>query len=95
VYPSRKADIWQLLLLTATILCAAGSLFFWFLYFTLYWPYRNLFNEEGRYFDEDSVVVYHEQNGLMIVPALALLLLAVLFGSRWWARRRAVHAGGP
>jgi hypothetical protein len=48
------------------------------LYFTLYWPYRRLFNEEGRYFDADRLVVYHEQAGLLIVPAIVVLLLAAV-----------------
>jgi len=93
VHSSRVAEIWQLLIQIAAILSAAGSLVFWLLFFTLYWPYRNLFNEEGRYFDEDSAVVYHEHNGLTVVPALALLILAVFFTFRWWARRR-VRKGG-
>ncbi|GAA6130216.1 hypothetical protein [Halopseudomonas sabulinigri] len=93
MHSSRKAEIWQLLLQIAAVLSATGSLFFWLFFFTLYWPYRYLFNEEGRYFDEDSVVVYHEHNGLTVVPALALLLMAILFTFRWWARRR-VRKGG-
>ncbi len=60
------------------LLSAAASIGCWFLYFTLYWPYRRLFNEEGRYFDADRLVVYHEQAGLLIVPAIVVLLLAAV-----------------
>jgi low affinity Fe/Cu permease len=60
------------------LLSATASIGCWFLYFTLYWPYRRLFNAEGRYFDAGRLVVYHEQAGLLIVPAVALLLLAAV-----------------
>jgi hypothetical protein len=87
LHSQRKPGIAQRLFQVAALLCTAASLFFWFFYFTLYWSYRDLFNEEGRYFDESSLVVYHEQNGMLIVPALALSLLAMLFGFVGWMRR--------
>ncbi len=71
------------------LLSAVASLGCWFLYFTQYWPYRRLFNEEGRYFDADRLVVYHEQAGLLIVPAVALLLLAAVMLIR--NRMRVTH----
>jgi hypothetical protein len=87
VHSSTEPDPAQLLLALAAILSAAGSIFSWCLYFTLYWPYRNLFDGEGRYFDADSMVVHRQQAGLAIVPALAFLLLAILFAIGWRARR--------
>ena len=94
----RKPRVSQLLLLAAAFLSAAASLFFGFFYFGFYWPFRSQFNEEGRYFDEANLVVYHEQTGLLIVPTLACLALAILFAAIWWVRRRAARssaAGGP
>jgi hypothetical protein len=76
------------LILAAAVGCAAASIWFWFLFFSLYWPHRNRFNEEGVYFAEDGVVVYHEQSGVLIVPALGLLLLSALFAVLWLIGRR-------
>ena len=92
----KPRHISQILLLAAAV-SGAAALFFGFFYCSLYWPYRGLFNEEGRYFDEQNLVVYHEQNGLFIVPTLVCLALALLFGVVWWVRRRPVGgaAGGP
>lgn len=80
--------------LVAALLAAAASLACWFLYFTLYWPYRGLFNEEGRYLDEATQVVHHEQSGVLVVPAIAFMVLSVAFGAAWRARRPARRAGG-
>ena len=87
----------QQILLLAAFLSSATTIFFGFLYFTLYWPYRDLFNEAGRYFDEQNVVVYHEQNGFLIVPTLAFLLLSLFFGITFRVRHRAASstASGP
>jgi hypothetical protein len=89
--PKRNPSVAQFLLLAAAFLSASASLIFGFLYFALYWPYRNQFNEEGRYFDEADLAVYHEQTGLLIVPTLAFLILAILFASIWWVRRSATR----
>ncbi len=72
----------------AASLCAVASLSFWCCYFTLYWPYRHLFNEAGRYFDEREMTVHHAQAGVLIVPALLFLLLAAGFAHAGWTRRR-------
>ena len=93
MHSSPKAVIWTPLLQLGAILSAAGSLFFWYLYFTLYWPYRGLFNGQGRYFDQDSAVLHHEQSGVLVVPALALLALAVLCTFSWRARHRGRAVG--
>lgn len=82
----------QRMLLAGALLLASAGLVFWFLYFALYWPYRDLFDEEGRYFDEASVVVYQQQSGVLIAPALTLSCLAIVCGAVWWMRRRAVPA---
>ena len=75
-------------LLVSALLCLGASLACWLLYFSLYWPYRALFNEEGRFVDEATLVVYHEQSGLLVIPALGLLLLAALAGAVWLVRSR-------
>jgi hypothetical protein len=83
-----------LLLLIAASLCAAGSLFLWSLYFTLYWPHRGRFNEQGRYLDEATSTVFHEQSGVLAIPALVLSLFAVFLALLWW-RLRPGRAGPP
>jgi uncharacterized membrane protein YdjX (TVP38/TMEM64 family) len=82
-----KVRIAQLLLLGAAILSVTASLFSGFFYFAFYWPYRGQFNEEGRYFDEKNLVVYHEQADVFIVPMLVFLLLAIVLVAVWWGRR--------
>lgn len=83
-----KPDVARPLLLAAAVLCATASAFFGSLYYSLYWKYRDLFNENGRYFDENDGVVYQDETAVLIVPAIALLLLAWWLGVRWWRRRR-------
>lgn len=85
---TKKPRIQEALLLCATFLSGAAAYFFGFLFLKLYWPYRNLFNEEGRYFDEKSPVVYHQQSGFFIVPTFVFLFLVLIFGFIWRARRR-------
>lgn len=91
-----KPGIAQSLRLGAACLCAMASAFFGLLYYGLYWKYRGLFNELGRYYDERDAVVYHDQAAILIVPTVASLLLAFLFFSIWLARRRSMvaHAAG-
>ena len=94
---TRNSGIAQSLLLGAASLCTAASAFFGFLYYALYWKYRGLFNEQGRYFDEAAMVVHHDDAAFFIVPTIVALLLAVLL-ALWWIRRRtgvARVAGGP
>ena len=94
---SKSFRLTQQILLLAAFLSGAATIFFGFLYFSLYWPYRDLFNEEGRYFDAQNAVVYHEQNGLLIVPTLAFLLLSLLCCIAFLVRHRAASgaARGP
>ena len=79
--------------LIASLLFSACSLALWFLFFAFYWPYRSLFNEEGRYVDPTSLVVYHEQSGSLAIPALALGALGVFFGLAWRQYRSAKGPG--
>ena len=74
--------------LVAALTCAAGSVAFWSLYFTLYWVHRHKFNEAGRYVDEATMVVYHEQSGLLVIPALASSALALVFAYFWSSARK-------
>lgn len=53
------------------------SLACWALYFTLYWPWRDLFDAEGRHFDERSAVVYSAQSATWGLPAAVFLLAAL------------------
>ena len=87
----------QASLLAAALFSGTSAAVFGFFFFSFYWPYRDLFNEEGRYFDAHTVVVYHEQSGLLVVPTLAFLAFALLFAVVWWVRRRPVGGigGGP
>jgi Na+(H+)/acetate symporter ActP len=74
--------------LVAAAVCAAASAYCWVLFFTLYWPHRERFNEAGVYFDEAVGVVHREQTGLLAIPAVALSMLAILSARAWWVRRR-------
>lgn len=76
------------LLWVGALLCAAGAAGLWYLYFTLFWPYRDRFNEAGRHMDESTMVVYHEQAGLLLIPALVLSVLALGFACVWQRSRR-------
>lgn len=42
--------------------------------------------------DERDVVVYQEQNGMLIVPALGLAIVAAALFLTWWWRRRSFEA---
>jgi hypothetical protein len=65
--------------------CAPLTAFFGFLYYEVYWRWRDCFNEQGRCFVEANSVVHHEQNAVLIVPlavclGLTLIGLALAFG---------------
>lgn len=93
----HRRHVPQALLLAAALISGTLAAVFSYLFLSLYWPYRDLFNEEGRYFDGQNVVVTHEQSGFLVVPALAFLAFALLFAVTWWVRRRSAWsiAGGP
>lgn len=80
-------DLTKPLLTIATILSGAASLFFGALFGLAWWD-RHLFNAEGRYFNEASAVVHHDQSMTLLAPALAFLLMTLLFGLAWRIRRR-------
>ncbi|WP_425259547.1 hypothetical protein ACPOLB_01610 [Rubrivivax sp. RP6-9] len=62
----------------AALVCLAASLLAWLLFFVQYWPYRALFDEQGLYFDAAAGVVVRSQSAMLVVPALGLLLLALM-----------------
>jgi len=72
----------------AALVSGASAAVFGFLFRWLYWPYRDLFNEGGRYVDAQTAVVYHAQSGLLMIPALACSAFALFLAFLWWARRR-------
>lgn len=84
----RRRRIPQALLVAAALGSGASAVVFGYLYFSLYWPYRGLFDEQGRYFDAKRLVVHHDQASLLAVPLLAFLVISILFGVVWWVRRR-------
>lgn len=74
----KMRRVMQAALLVASVLsglAAAGSAF---LFYALYWQWRGLFNEQGRYYHAPEAVVYHEDAVFLAVPALAFALLALL-----------------
>jgi hypothetical protein len=78
----------QALLGAAAAASGVAALFCGALYFTLYWPYRALFDAQGRYFDEAESVVYHDDAAVFGATAIGFVLLAVALAHRWRARRR-------
>jgi hypothetical protein len=52
----------------------------------MYWQYRELFNEQGRYFD--GTVVHHDQSFLLIVPTIAFVVAALVLGRYWCIHRQ-------
>ena len=66
-----------------------ATAFFGYLFYSLYWQWQGLFNEQGRYFHEPDAVVYHNDAVFLIVPALAFAILVVVFmlGARTSHRR--------
>ena len=54
-------------------LAALGAALFGWLYYDLYWRWRPLFDADGRYLDEETMVVHHQQNETLLVPLLACL----------------------
>ena len=79
---------WQRgLLLAAGLLSSLAALWFAVLYYSLYWRYRDLFDEQGRYFDAEQLVVYDDSAFVFIVPAVLLGLIAALLARWWWKSR--------
>jgi hypothetical protein len=66
------------LLFGASCVCAMASVLFGFFYYALYWRYRELFNEDGRYLDPHDLVVHHAQDATLAVPACGFALLAIV-----------------
>jgi len=74
--------------LVAALSCGAASFAAWFLYFALYWPYREKFDEAGRYFDETTLVVYHEQSSMLLFPAVVFFVFSLCFAAFWLVGRK-------
>lgn len=85
----------QALLLAAALACAAASSVCWLLFFLLYWPQRDRFDEAGRYVDTATGVVHHAQSGALALPGAALALAAGVLAAVWHARRRARRCTPP
>ena len=85
--PTCSSRFWRWLLLGTSLLSALAGLLCAFLYYDLYWRYRDSFNELGRYYDPADNVVYDVSAGIFVVPAIALLGLAMLSGWRRWKTR--------
>ena len=85
--PTRSSRFWRWLLLGTSLLSALAGLLCAFLYYNLYWRYRDSFNELGRYYDAADSVVYDDSSFVFIMPAIALLGLAMLSGWGWWNTR--------
>jgi hypothetical protein len=66
------------LLFGASCACAMAAVLLGFFYYALYWRYRELFNEDGRYLDLRDLVVHHAQDATLAVPACGFALLAIV-----------------
>ncbi|KAA8998124.1 DUF3379 domain-containing protein [Affinibrenneria salicis] len=78
----------EILLAMAAVFSALLSILFGFLYFELYWRWRDLFYENGRYFDEQNAVVYQDDSAILIVPTLCCVLLTLVLTIALRVRRR-------
>ena len=58
--------------------CMGGFAFFLWLFYELYWKYRNQFNEEDRYFDPENMVVYHAENKFILIPAVFCIVIFII-----------------
>lgn len=74
----KKIPFPRWLLLAASLLSAACAVLFALLYYSLYWRYRDLFNEQGRYFDAAEMVVHDDSAFVFIVPVGVLACLALV-----------------
>ena len=76
--------------LVASALCGLAAAGFAAFFYMLYWQWRGLFNEQGRYYHAPEAVVYHEDAALFILPTLAfaLLFLGLLWAARASRRKR-------
>ena len=76
----------------ACLLFLAGALIFGGMFYALYWRYRQLFDDNGRYFDAADGVVYEDSSVVLIAPALLFLILAWLCALAWRKRRARLRA---
>ncbi len=82
-FTSLERIIFRSVVLVIGLISLLASLFSWMSFFVFYWPYRNQFNEMGRYFNSDDGIVYHDQSAVMILPAVFFLGITLLL---FWLR---------
>ena len=71
------------------LIAATGSALSSFFYITTYWPYRDLFDENGRYFDAAFGVVHHDASFIWGWGAvISALIAAAAFASAFRRRKR-------
>lgn len=58
--------------------CLLLALLFGYLFYTLYWQWRHLFDANGRYFYVEDAVVYQQNAVFWLIPTLLFALLAGL-----------------
>ena len=68
----------QISLVAASALSAVTSAAFFVLYYSRYWQNRHLFNDIRPYMQESDVVVYQQNNSILIFPACILAIMAVV-----------------
>lgn len=69
----RAKWLWRAIFAVAALTCVV----FGWLYYVLYWQWRDCFNSEGKCFDAVNLVVYEQETQLFVVP----VFLAVMVGS--------------
>ena len=82
----NKHRITQCVLIVAALSCGVMSWFWGVLYYSLYWKYRNLFYDNGRYYEEMENTVYTDDYAIYLIPTLFFLFLTIFLGAWWWKR---------
>lgn len=57
-----------------------------YLFYDAYWQYRSLYQDNGRYFDIETAVVYHDTSfywGLIAIALAGLAFLAYRYRQRF------------
>ena len=71
---------------TIALACLCLSALFGYLYYTQHLKWRSCFNDQGRCFDPQAGVVYHEHSGSVWLILAILTLVASL--ALFWRLRR-------
>lgn len=85
----RIKRLLSLLLKVLSSVAVVASLFSGLMFYEFYFKWRSLFNEEGRYFDPQVGVVYHDDGFVWGVLSLALFLMSITL----WLFARKFTAG--